>query len=85
VLPVLDGDVIGVPTPVEVCDNRLRGPIAIGINHIAAVTGDQQLGIQARIIRPGFGVWTDPDLALWDVVAHGTRLPASESASKARN
>jgi hypothetical protein len=61
-LPVLDGDVEAVPSPVEVGDDRVPAPIAIRVDDVAPVTFGEQIWIKARIIRPRLWMRADADL-----------------------
>ena len=59
--PVLDRDVEWMPTSVEICDNRLPGPVAIVIDDVATVTSVEQLGIEMCVGGPWQRVWANSD------------------------
>ena len=74
VVPVLDGHVEGMSPGVEVGDDRIVAPVAIAVDHVAAIAVGQQLGIEAVVVGPRLGVWTDADR-----IPLGTdRIPAGE-------
>ena len=68
VLPVLDRDVEVVAPLVEIRDHRVASPVAIAVDDVAPVTLGEQLGIEARVVRPLAGPGPDADLEL--VVGH---------------
>ena len=61
VAEVLDRHVEGVPAPVEVGDDRLDGPVAVAVDHVAPVAVGQQLRIEPRVLRPRAGPGPDAD------------------------
>jgi hypothetical protein len=68
VLPVLDRDVEVVPVPVEIGDDRLEPPVAVPVDHVAAVT----LGEQALVVLLADGPLPGPrpDADLGRTVGH---------------
>ena len=56
VLPVLHRHVERMAARVQVLHDGLVAPVAIAVDDVAAVTGGQQFGIEAGILRPGLGV-----------------------------
>ena len=79
VLPVLDDDVEGVAVLIEVGLDGLDGPVAVVIDDIAPVSLGQQLGIEAGVVGPRFGVGSDADFDPGRV-RFGQQLPPSRSA-----
>src|SRR3954452_15524856 len=53
VAEVLDGPVEGVPAPFEVGHDRVEGPVAVAVDHVAPVAVREEFRIQPRILRPG--------------------------------
>ena len=61
VLPVLDGHMEGVPSPVQVVDDGVHRPVAIAVGNVAPIALGQQVEVHARIVGPRLGMWTHPD------------------------
>ena len=77
VFPVLDRNVERMPTGVEVSDDRLDRPVAVDVEHIAAITLGQQHRIEAWVVGPRVGMRSDADGRLG--LAHDARrAPASQ-------
>lgn len=57
---VLDRDMESVTAGIEVVDDGLQAPVAIGVDHIAPVPVGEQLGIEPRVIRPRLRTGPDP-------------------------
>ena len=53
---------------VEVGDDRVAAPVAVAVDHIAAVAVREQRGIEAGVVGPGLRMRAEADLAL--LVAH---------------
>src|SRR5690606_18689865 len=58
--PVLDGDVEGMAPDIEVGDDRLPGPVAIAVGHVAPVSPGQQLAIEVLTLWPRLGMRAYP-------------------------
>lgn len=58
---VLDGHVEPVPSLVEVLDDGLESPVAVLVDDVPPVAGQQQFRIQARVIGPRLGVRAYPE------------------------
>ena len=58
---VLDGNVEPVPALVEVLDDGLESPVAVLVDDVPPVAGQQQFPIKARVIGPRLGVRADPE------------------------
>src|SRR5690606_31670555 len=76
--PVLDRDVEGVATRVELGDDRLDGPVAEAVLDVAPVAVLEQLGVVALVVRPRLaatGPRPDADVVLRHlaIVAHLVR------------
>ena len=58
---------------VKIGDDRLKAPIAVLVDDIAAITVGQQLLVEPRVGRPWPRVWSDSNLStcFGIVVAHG--------------
>ena len=54
-LPVLDRDVERVAARVEVGDDGVHRPVAVGVDDVARVAVREQLGVVARVVRPRLG------------------------------
>src|SRR5690606_5210383 len=52
VLPVLDGDVEGMPAGIQVGDDRLHRPVAVAVDDVPPVAVGEQFAVVARIVRP---------------------------------
>ncbi len=74
VLPVLDGYVERVPPQIKVGDDRFSRPVAVPIDHIAAIALRQEVGIQARIVGPWLRIRPNPDLPRRVIFGHTSRL-----------
>lgn len=61
VLPVLDGDMKRMPLRIEIRDDRVKSPVPVLIDDVAAVAVGQKFGVVTRIVRPGQWVWTNAD------------------------
>src|SRR5690606_12869283 len=59
---VLDRDVERVPPLVEVGDDGLDVPVAVAVDHVAAVAPGEQLRVEAGVVGPRLGVRPDTDL-----------------------
>ena len=59
VLPVLDGDVKGMPLAIEILDDGLEAPVAVAVDDVAAVAVGQELGVEAVVVGPGEGMGAD--------------------------
>ena len=59
VLPVLDGDVKGMPLAIEVVDDGLEAPVAVAVDDVAGVAVGQELGVEAVVVGPGEGMGAD--------------------------
>lgn len=70
VLPILDGNVEGMLTEIQIGNDRFVRPVTVSIDHISAVTIRQQLGVEVGIIRPRFGQGPDSDLSLRLLFGH---------------
>ena len=57
VLPVLDCYMEGMPAPVEIGDDCVMSPIPISVDHVALISGFQQIRVIPRILWPRRGVW----------------------------
>ena len=90
VLPVLDRDVEGMPSRVEVGDDRLEPPVAVAVDHVASVAVLEQLRVVVRLGRPGALPGSDADdEALGRLVAsrgqpRARYVVAASSASRCR-
>jgi len=58
----------GVAADVEVGADRLDAPEAVAVEDVAAVAGGQQLGVEARVVRPRPRVGPDADRAVAEAV-----------------
>lgn len=52
VLEIFNGYVKGVPTFIEIGDDRLNGPVSVFISDIASITEFEEFGIEPLICRP---------------------------------
>ena len=75
VLPVLDGDVEGVPAGVEVGDDRLEAPVAVAVDDVAPVTVARAARGPSGP-RSGHGPSHGPMPDLWFHARSGLRRPA---------
>ncbi len=72
VLPVLDRDVEGMPSRVEVGHDRVVVPVPVAVDDVAAITVGEQFGVEPGVVGPWTGVRTDADLRLIAHVLAGT-------------
>ncbi len=77
VRPVLDGHVEGMPPRVQVGHDRLDRPVPVAVQHVAPVAVLQQLGVVARVVRPG----TFPRTHAGRAVGHGVSRAASKAVT----
>jgi hypothetical protein len=59
VLEVLDGHVERVPAPVEVRHHGVAAPVAVGVDHVAAIAVGQQIRVVVIVGRPLTGPGAD--------------------------
>ena len=64
VLPVLDGDVEGMSSGVEIVPDRLDRPVPIPVDHVASIAVGQQGEVEAGIVGPRERVRSDADLLI---------------------
>lgn len=83
VLPVLDGNVKPVPPLIQVGHDRVVSPVAVAIDDVAPIALGEQRGVEAGVIGPGPGMWTDtlPGNGHADIVAEsGISVQAGHTA-----
>ena len=78
VLPIFDGDVEGMAASIEIGDDRVPGPIAEAIKHIASVAGLEEFRVQARVVGPGARVGSHAYCRVAGVVGHSDILWACQ-------